>query len=59
MSRAAALLAACCLESGCTVGPDYVRPEIDAPEKYRFAVVEANDLANTEWWKQFHDTDAR
>ena len=26
------------------------------PEKYRFAVVEANELANTEWWKQFHDS---
>jgi outer membrane protein, multidrug efflux system len=46
----------CCFASGCTVGPDYVRPEIDAPEKYRFAAVEANDLANTEWWKQFHDS---
>ena len=53
---AAAALLACCLASGCTVGPDYERPEIDAPEKYRFAVVEANDLANTEWWKQFHDS---
>ena len=38
------------------MGPDYVRPEVDAPEKYRFAPVEANDLANTEWWKQFHDS---
>jgi outer membrane protein, multidrug efflux system len=46
---------ACGLESACTVGPDYVRPEIDAPEKYRFAGAEANDLANTQWWKQFHD----
>ncbi|HYJ41728.1 MAG TPA: efflux transporter outer membrane subunit [Steroidobacteraceae bacterium] len=52
----AAVLLACGLHSGCTVGPDYVRPEIEAPEKYRFAVVEANDLANTEWWKQFHDS---
>jgi multidrug efflux system outer membrane protein len=50
----AAFLAGC-LVSACTVGPDYARPEIDAPGKYRFAVVEANDLANTEWWKQFHD----
>ena len=50
------MLLACCFAPGCTVGPDYARPEIDAPEKYRFAVVEANELANTEWWKQFHDT---
>src|SRR5436190_2935881 len=56
MVVAAAMFLACCLASGCTVGPDYERPEIDAPEKYRFAVVDANDLANTEWWKQFHDS---
>jgi len=51
----AALLAGI-LAAGCTVGPDYERPEIEAPEKYRFAVVEANDLANTQWWTQFHDS---
>jgi len=50
-----AIAALGCLASGCTVGPDYARPEVDAPEKYRFAVVEANDLANTAWWQQFHD----
>jgi outer membrane protein, multidrug efflux system len=43
------------LAAGCTVGPDYARPEVGAPEKYRFAGVEANDLANTQWWQQFHD----
>jgi len=52
---AGATLLACIFAAGCTVGPDYVRPEIEAPEKYRFAVVEANELANTEWWKQFQD----
>ena len=43
------------LAAGCTVGPDYARPDVGAPEKYRFASVEANDLANTPWWQQFHD----
>jgi len=43
------------LAVGCTVGPDYARPDVVAPEKYRFASVEANDLANTQWWQQFHD----
>ena len=32
-----------------------MRPEIDAPETFRFAIEEANDLANTHWWQQFHD----
>src|SRR6187200_2586387 len=43
------------LATGCTVGPDYARPDVGAPEKYRFAGAEANDLANTPWWQQFHD----
>jgi len=51
-----ATLIAGCLAASCTVGPDYVRPEIEAPEKYRFAVVDANELANTQWWQQFHDS---
>ena len=43
------------LLSGCTVGPDYVRPELDFPEKFRFEEHEARDLANTAWWTQFRD----
>jgi outer membrane protein, multidrug efflux system len=41
--------------TGCTVGPDYVRPEIDTPKAFRFEEKEAKDLANTAWWKQFQD----
>ena len=43
------------LAAGCTVGPDYVRPDVGAPEKYRFAETQANELANTRWWQQFGD----
>jgi len=43
------------LETGCMVGPDYVRPEIDAPERFRFAATETQALANTPWWQQFGD----
>jgi outer membrane protein, multidrug efflux system len=43
------------LAAGCTVGPDYVRPEVGAPEQYRFLDAQANELANTQWWQQFHD----
>lgn len=35
------------LLSGCTVGPDYVRPGLDLPEKFRFEEHEVRDLANT------------
>jgi len=47
-----ALLAAL---AGCTVGPDYVRPEVDTPTAFRFEEKEVQDLANTAWWKQFQD----
>jgi outer membrane protein, multidrug efflux system len=41
--------------SGCLLGPNYQRPAIDTPATFRFQEGEAQDLANTEWWKQFND----
>ena len=41
--------------AGCTVGPDYIRPNINAPAAYRFEDKEARDTANTQWWRQFQD----
>jgi outer membrane protein, multidrug efflux system len=41
--------------TGCTVGPDYVRPEVDTPKAFRFEPKDAEDLANTAWWRQFQD----
>lgn len=41
--------------TGCTLGPDYVRPNVDSPEAWRVDAGEAEDLANTDWWKQFND----
>ena len=41
--------------TGCTVGPDYVRPNVDMPDAWRFEDKSAQDTANTEWWKQFQD----
>ena len=43
------------LAAGCTLGPDYTRPPIDAPGAFRFEAKDAADTANTEWWKQFGD----
>jgi multidrug efflux system outer membrane protein len=56
---AARLSAFCLLTSaflcGCAVGPDYVRPDAQAPAKYRFEDARARDTANTAWWTQFND----
>ena len=43
------------LIAGCTVGPEYTRPNINAPAAYRFEDKEAQNTANTEWWRQFKD----
>ncbi len=40
---------------GCTVGPDYRRPEVATPEKWRIDYGQAADVANTRWWEQFGD----
>jgi outer membrane protein, multidrug efflux system len=40
---------------GCTLGPDYVRPELDAPAAWRIDYPKAADVANTAWWEQFGD----
>jgi multidrug efflux system outer membrane protein len=49
----AALLAL--LASGCMIGPDYLRPQVETPPAWRLSEQTANDLANTAWWKQFDD----
>lgn len=47
--------AALAVLSGCTMGPDYVRPPVDAPTSFRFEPKEVADTANTLWWKAFGD----
>jgi len=37
------------------VGPDYRRPAVKTPDAWRFEEKEAQDLANTQWWRQFGD----
>lgn len=41
--------------AGCTLGPDYARPSIETPEKWRVDDQTANDLADGKWWQQFDD----
>lgn len=43
------------LVGGCMVGPDYVRPPVDAPAAWRLSEPEVKDLANAAWWEQFGD----
>lgn len=43
------------LLSACMVGPDYRRPEIDAPAAFQYAPADATDTSGTRWWEQFKD----
>jgi multidrug efflux system outer membrane protein len=40
---------------GCTLGPDYVRPDLDAPVSYIQPVQEGESFANAVWWELFQD----
>src|SRR5262249_49526244 len=41
--------------AGCSIGPDYKRPELDTPPQWRVDYPTAADAANTLGWKQFDD----
>ncbi len=41
--------------AGCSVGPDYRRPEIETPATFRFQDGEAAALADTAWWHGLGD----
>ncbi len=43
------------LLSGCAVGPDYHRPDVEVPAKYQYQIDDVADTANTQWWRQFDD----
>jgi outer membrane protein, multidrug efflux system len=41
--------------SGCTVGPDWQKPQPEAPQGWRIEYREAVEVANTRWWEAFGD----
>ncbi|MFZ5570230.1 MAG: efflux transporter outer membrane subunit [Thermodesulfobacteriota bacterium] len=43
------------VSAGCAVGPDYQRPQVNTPDKWRFEYQDAKDFTNTAWWRQFND----
>lgn len=40
----------------CTVGPDYVRPDVDTPPAWRVDYQSAATAADIAWWERFNDT---
>jgi outer membrane protein, multidrug efflux system len=43
--------------TGCTLGPDYKRPQLPLTTDWRAGLPDAAELANTDWWKAFGDPD--
>jgi multidrug efflux system outer membrane protein len=43
------------LVSGCMVGPDYVKPEINTPTQWRNNASNTQNTTNSQWWKQLGD----
>ena len=57
MKRTAFATIAVLLISGCTLGPDYLRPKIQIPDNHRGVVgaPAAESLADLPWWELFRD----
>ena len=53
------LATAAVLLGGCTLGPDYERPELDLPAGYVQPVEEGASFANTPWWELFEDPELK
>ncbi|MGB5592157.1 MAG: transporter, partial [Gammaproteobacteria bacterium] len=48
-------LVALSLVTGCTLGPDYSRPDLDVPGTYVESAPSGESLANMSWWVLFRD----
>ena len=55
MTLRVAICAALLLAGGCTVGPDWKKPEVEAPPAWRIDYAQAAELANARWWQAFGD----
>jgi multidrug efflux system outer membrane protein len=55
MTKSAILMFMLAGLTGCTLGPDYARPNINTPEQWRVDDSVTNDLTNSKWWLQFND----
>ena len=55
MPKSLPMLALALVTTGCTVGPDYERPEVEAPAAFRFATADAVAPTDIAWWEAFGD----
>jgi outer membrane protein, multidrug efflux system len=41
--------------AGCTVGPDYIKPDVTTPDAFRYRISSGKTYANESWWQLFSD----
>ena len=41
--------------TGCTVGPDYLKPDVTSPAAFRYQISSGKAYANESWWQLFSD----
>ena len=41
--------------TGCTLGPDFVKPDMTPPETYRTDIMPATSADDLKWWELFDD----
>lgn len=41
--------------AGCTMGPNFQKPDVQLPEKFRFADAQADAAVDLKWWELFDD----
>lgn len=57
MKQFATFIVFTCLISGCTVHPDYTKPNLKTPEKWYGPIPHNNQVSDLNaWWMQFSDT---
>jgi multidrug efflux system outer membrane protein len=55
MSRRSLITVAILCISGCKLGPDFERPEVEQPVEYRQPTESGESIANLGWWEIFDD----
>ncbi len=57
MTRTAFVTVVVLLFTGCTLGPDYLRPKVLVPDNYRgvAGAPAAESIADLPWWEVFKD----
>jgi multidrug efflux system outer membrane protein len=55
MNRLIAWTTGLLLLAGCSIGPNYHRPDVASPPAWQVDMQKAQETANTAWWKQFND----